>query len=405
MAKKPDWKLHPETAMMGLGFEPEWSEGALDCPVFRSTNYEAVSAEKTEKNFEHPAAESTLVYSRLNHPNSQILEERLAYWEGAELGAVFSSGMAAIFALCFEFLNPKDILLCSEPMYSATATLFKDILPRKLGIETIGFNPQNMRDKILKALLRSDKQVRMVFIETPANPTNEIFDIELCRKTLAGLKIIIAIDNTFLGPVFQHPLEHGADISVYSATKFIGGHGDVVAGACVGRKEYIERLKKSRMYLGSSLSPDSAWLLARSLKTLGQRVKHQTLNAQAVAQYLAGHKKVSKVYYLGLIKKDSSDFQVYKKQCLGPGAVVSFDIKGKDGEALEFLNALTVFKRAVSLGGTESLAQRPYTMTHAGISPEEKERLGITKKMIRLSIGGEHPQDLIQDLRQALDKI
>lgn len=409
MSKKPDWKLYPETAMMSYGYDPFLSEGAVICPEFHSTTYALKSAQEGEKNFKNPSAELNLVYSRVNHPGQEIFEKRLAYWEGAESCAAFSSGMAAISALCLKFLRPEDVLLYSEPIYGGTAGLFNYIMPEIMKIRTIGFSGQNFDSKLKQALVEHKKFPGLIFIETPANPTNALVDIEMCRKSADKLsphiKIPIAVDNTFLGPIFQHPLKQGADISVYSATKYINGHSDVIAGACLGSYKYIGELKKLRMYLGSYLGPDSASRLLRSLQTLKLRMEKQSENALAIAKYLSRHPKIEKVYYLGLLKKGDADFGTYKKQCSGPGAVVSFDIRGDKRKAQKFLNSLMLPKLAVSLGSVESLVQHPYTMTHAGIPAKEKRVLGITPKMIRLAVGVENKNDLIKDLKQALETI
>lgn len=388
--------------MMNYGYDSALSEGAAICPEFHSTTYAFKNSKSAEENFSHQTQESTLIYSRLNHPNSQIFEERLALWEDAESCVSFSSGMAAIFALCFEFLKPGDVLLYSEPIYGGTASLFSHILPANLGVTTVGFNKLNLEYHLNRSIKEYGKIPRMVFIETPANPTNGLVDIATCRKLTRIFGTIIAVDNTFLGPIYQHPLKHGADISVYSATKYISGHSDVIAGACVGSKHHIDRLRKLRMYVGSMLSPDAASRLMRSLQTLDLRMARQIQNAEHIAEYLNGHPKVERVYFLSLLKEGDSDFNIYRKQCLAPGAVVSFDIKGNKGTAFNFLDALKLFKLAVSLGSNESLAQHPYTMTHAGVPAAEKKIFGITEKMIRLSIGIENPEDIVKDLDQAL---
>lgn len=402
MSKKPNWKLRPESAMMSHGYDAFLSEGAVICPEFHSTTYAFKSAKDAEKKFCQQTKESTLVYGRVNNPNAQILEERLALWENAESCVSFSSGMAAIFAVCFEFLKHGDMLLYSEPIYGGSHNLFSHILPESMDITALGFNNLNFESQLKRAIVEYHKIPKMIFIETPANPTNGLIDMSMCKKITRILNPLIVVDNTFLGPIYQHPLEHGADISVYSATKFISGHSDVIAGACAGSNEYMDRLRKIRMYLGSILGPDSASRLLRSLQTLELRMDKQVKNSEFITNYLNQHPKVRKVYSLSLLTSDDLGFDIYKKQCLAPGAVISFDIKGGKNEAFRFLDSLSLFKLAVSLGSNESLAQHPFTMTHAGLPTQDKEKFGITESMIRLSIGIEHKEDLMQDLDQAL---
>lgn len=409
MTEKPAWKLSPQSAMMSYGYDPALSEGAVVCPEFHTSTFVFQSAEDGEACFSHPAQTSTLIYSRLNHPNAQIFEERLALWEDAEASVSFNSGMSAIFTLCFEFLDQSDILLYSEPVYGGSDYVFKHLLPEKLNILAVGFHQANFKEKLAWiAKQHPNRQIGMIFIETPANPTNCLVDIEICSKTAEQIaqqgkkKPLVVVDNTFLGPIFQKPLHWGADISIYSATKFLGGHSDVVAGACVGSQMHMDRLRKLRIYLGTTLGPDAASRLLRSLQTLELRVMRQMTTANQIIAYLKTQPQVEKLYTMTLLKNSDPQASIYQKQCTGPGSVFAFDVRGGKQAAFRFLNALTVFKLAVSLGSTESLAQHPYTMTHAGVPPEEKVQMGITESMIRLSIGVESPEDLLADLAQAL---
>jgi methionine-gamma-lyase len=209
-----------------------------------------------------------------------------------------------------------------------------------------------------------------------------------------------------MGPIWQHPLKHGADLVLYSATKYIGGHSDVIAGACLGSKELMKRVKGLRTFLGNMASPNSGWLLLRSLETLKVRMDTQAINAEKVAAFLNTHPLVEKVYYIGnLSKKDGAQFNIKNKQCLSNGGMISFDVKGAEKDAFRFLNSLKLIKLAVSLGGTESLAEHPATMTHVDLDPALKNKLSITEKMVRLSIGVEFYEDIIYDIEQALTKI
>jgi len=218
--------------------------------------------------------------------------------------------------------------------------------------------------------------------------------------------VYLAVDNTYMGPLWQHPLQHGADLVLYSATKYISGHSDVIAGACLGSKELVSRVKKLRTYLGSTASPNTGWLLLRSLETLKARMDIQAINANKVAEFLNGHPLIEKVYFPGnLTDKDKEQFRIKNKQCMSNGGMISFDIKGGEKEAFRFLNSLQLIKLAVSLGSTESLAEHPLTMTHVGVEPSLRKELSITEKMIRLSVGVENYEDIINDISQALDKV
>ncbi len=418
--KKDIKNLRPETLMMSYGYKPELSVGAIKCPIFQTSTFVFQTAEEGKAFFElayglrekGPKEEMGLIYSRLNNPDLEILENRLTLWDESEDCAVFESGMSAISTTLLEFLNPGDLLLYSSPLYGGSDYFIKHVLT-KFGIETLEFKPQMENDEVKKLVEDSGfaGRLRMIFVETPANPTNALIDIASCRKiadhfSLDDKKVLVTIDNTYMGPLWQHPLKHGADMVVYSATKYIGGHSDVIAGACLGSKELINRIKTLRTFLGSMAGPWTGWLLMRSLETLKPRMEKQTANAQKVAAFLANHPKVEKVYYLGLLsEKDGQQYKIYKKQCLSPGAMISFDVKGGEIEAFVFLNNLKIFKLAVSLGSTESLAEHPATMTHSDVDPEERLKLSITEKLIRLSIGVEHPDDLIQDIKQALSYV
>ncbi|MFB3904584.1 MAG: cystathionine gamma-synthase family protein [Acidobacteriota bacterium] len=411
-------KLRPESLMMSYGYHPEWSEGAIKCPIFQTSTFVFKSAEDGKAFFEialglreeRPREEPGLIYSRLNNPDLEILEDRLTLWDGAEDCAVFESGMAAISTVLFEWLKPGDLVLHSEPLYGGSEYFMDQILPR-FGIRSLGFPAGASHSQIETLLSESGgaDKLAMLYVETPGNPTNALVDLEMCSKlardhSSSSRRVIVAVDNTFLGPLWQHPLKFGADLVLYSATKFIGGHSDVIAGVCLGSHELMQRVKNLRTFMGTMAGPWTGWLLLRSLESLKLRMTCQMKNARQVADFLAEHPRVEKVYYLGLLTEKDHDFAVYRKQCLAPGSMISFDIAGGEAEAFRFLNSLQLFKLAVSLGGTESLAEHPATMTHAELTPEEKTRASITDKMIRLSIGVENPDDLIADLQQALEK-
>ncbi|MBL7797616.1 MAG: cystathionine gamma-synthase family protein [Saprospiraceae bacterium] len=412
--------FQPETLMMSHGYRPEWSEGAVKCPIFQTSTFAFRTAEEGKAFFEvayglreKGVREKTgLIYSRLNNPDMEILEDRLKLWDGAEACAVFESGMSAITTALFEFLQPGDLLLYSNPLYGGTSHFVHTVLT-KWGIEVLGFRPGASRDELVQLIERSGKKDRlaMIFLETPANPTNDLVDIAMCRSLADQFgtperRAVIAVDNTYMGPLWQHPLRHGADLVLYSATKYIGGHSDVIAGACLGSAELIARVKTLRTFLGNMIAPHTGWLLLRSLETLKLRMEKQAENAQVVARRLAAHPNVANVHYLGLLTPaDGEAYDIYRRQCTAPGAMVSFEVRGGEHEAFVFLNNLKLVKLAVSLGSTESLAQHPATMTHAGVDPAEKAAFGITDALVRLSVGVENAEDLWWDLEQALDKI
>lgn len=408
--------LHPESQMMSYGYDPKLSEGAIKCPIFQTSTFVFKSASEGKAFFEvaYGLREKSddedlgLIYSRLNNPDMEILEDRLTLWDGAEACAVFESGMSAITTVFLKFLNPGDLLLYSNPIYGGTSHFIAEILT-KYGIQVMPFGVDESEAEILDRLEASGltENLAMIYVETPANPTNQLIDISMCRKIADQVSVqkdrpLICVDNTYLGPLWQHPLELGTDLVLYSATKYIGGHSDLIAGACLGSKELIGQLKEMRTFLGNMLSPWTGWLLMRSLETLKMRMTTQSRNAQKVANYLNQHPKVEKVHFLGLIDDDRQK-EIYGKQCKGVGAMVSFNIKGGEAEAFEFLDHLKLIKLAVSLGSTESLAEHPATMTHAGVPPEERAKYHISENLIRLSIGVENPEDLLWDLDQALN--
>jgi methionine-gamma-lyase len=411
-------QLRPESLMMSYGYRPEWSEGAVKIPIFQTSTFVFRSAEEGKAYFEsalglapEDATERAgLIYSRLNNPDLEVLEDRLTLWDEAEACAVFESGMAAIATTLMDVLSPGDVILHSEPLYGGTDYLLKHVLSR-FGIQPVGFRAGCSGEEMELALAESGKADRLgaVFFETPANPTNALIDIRICAdlasKYSDARKVLVVVDNTFLGPLWQHPLKHGADLVLYSATKYIGGHSDLIAGVCLGSAQSIRRIRLLRTFLGTMASPWTGWLLLRSLETLKLRMTCQMKNARYVADFLADHPKVERVYYLGHLRDDTPQHQIYRRQCLAPGAMIAFDIVGGEAEAFRFLNSLKLFKLAVSLGGTESLAEHPASMTHSDVDPKERAEMGVTDRMVRLSIGVEYPNDLMLDIEQALDAV
>jgi methionine-gamma-lyase len=410
--------LHPETLMLNYGYDPELSEGAVKPPVFLTSTFVFKSAEEGRDFFDFVSGrreppEGTaagLVYSRFNHPNSEIVEDRLAVYERTESCALFSSGMSAIATALLAFVRPGDAILHSQPLYGGTETLLaKTFL--NMGISAVGFadgvNEEAVRMAADTALAKG--RISVILIETPANPTNSLVDVAMIRRVAdeigkrQGHVPVIACDNTLLGPVFQRPIEHGADISLYSLTKYVGGHSDLIAGAALGPMRVMKQVKALRGAIGTQLDPHSCWMLGRSLETLSIRMEKANDNARAIADFLRDHPKVEKIHYLPYHDLDSPMGRTFAAQCTGAGSTFSFDIVGGQASSFRFLNALQIFKLAVSLGGTESLASHPASMTHSGVPLDVRQRIGVLESTIRLSIGIEHPDDLIADLTMALD--
>ena len=410
-----DHELSPESLMMGFGYHPEWSEGALKSPIFQTSTFTFATAEEGKRYFElaygldepEPGEDTGLIYSRLNNPDLEILEQRLTLWDGAEASLVFASGMAAITTTILTFIEPGSVVVHSAPVYGGTDHFLHHTLAR-LGIGRLEWDPGTDIDDLDAAL--AGRPVALVLVETPANPTNDLFSIAAARAfadrhSTEDRRVPVAVDNTFLGPLWQHPLEHGADLVLYSATKFIGGHSDLIAGAALGRAELIRQIAESRTILGTMATPLTGWLMMRSLETLALRMRRQVENAREVADFLAGHPRVRSVGYLGLIREDDPAIEIYRAQCQAPGSMISMWLDTDQAGAFRFLDSLQLIHLAVSLGSTESLIEHPATMTHAGVDPADREALGITDQLVRLSVGVEDPSDLIADLNAALEKI
>jgi methionine-gamma-lyase len=410
-------KLRPETLMLGYGYDPTLSEGAVKPPVFLTSTFVFNSAEHGKEFFDYvagrrepPQGETAgLVYSRFNHPNSEIVEDRLAIFEEAEAGLLFSSGMSAIATTILAFARPGDVILHSQPLYGGTETLIAKTLAN-MNIGAVGFG-DGVDEAGIRAAAKEAQgkgRVSVIMVETPSNPLNTLVDIALMR-TIAdeigeaqGHRPVIVCDNTLLGPLFQKPLKDGADVSVYSLTKYVGGHSDLIAGAALGSKELMKTVRLLRSAIGTQLDPHSCWMLGRSLETLALRMNAANRNAEIVAQFLYEHPSVVKVHHLAYLPEGSRAKEVYNAQSDAPGSTFSFDVKGGEAEAFRVLNALQVFKLAVSLGGTESLISHPASTTHSGVPKVTRDRLGVSDATIRVSIGIEHPDDLVADLAQAL---
>ena len=414
-----DRALAPESLVMSYGYRPDWSEGAVKAPIFATSTFTFQSAEAGKDFFykayglrEKEAGEEIgLIYSRLNNPSIQILEDRLTLWDGAEDAAVFASGMAAISTAALTFLRPGDVVVFSEPSYGGTEYLFHEVLPH-YGIEVVCFRSSHGDEGVRKALAEGDRiqRLRMIYVETPSNPTNDLVDIQACARVAQELsteerRVLLAVDNTFLGPVFQQPLKHGADLVIYSLTKYVGGHSDLIAGAVLGASDLMDQIRATRTFLGNMAGPFTGFLLMRSLETLKIRMHTEMENARILADFLRDHPKVLRVSYLGHLREGDQGYEVFQRQCTAAGSMIAFELKGGEAEAFRFLNALKLIKLAVSLGGTESLAEHPGAMTHSDIPLEDQEKIGITPSMCRISVGLEDPGDLIADVSQALAEV
>ncbi|HEX8300646.1 cystathionine gamma-synthase family protein [Sphingomonas sp.] len=410
-------KLRPATLMMGHGYDPMLSEGSLKPPIFLTSTFVFPNAAAGKRHFEgvtgkRPGGAEGLVYSRFNGPNQEILEDRLAVWEEAEDALAFSSGMSAIATLFLSMVKPGDTIVHSGPLYAATETLIARILGR-FGVHWLDFPAGATREEIDAVLSKAATgNVALIYLESPANPTNALVDVEAVAASRDAIfkgpsKPPIAIDNTFLGPLWAQPMRQGADIVVYSLTKYAGGHSDLVAGGVLGKKDHINTIRLMRNTIGTICDPHTAWMLLRSLETLELRMSRAGENAVKVCNFLNGHAKVEKVGYLGFLEEqgDARQADIYRRHCIGAGSTFSLYLKGGETESFAFLDALKIAKLAVSLGGTETLASHPAGMTHLSVAEARKQALGITDNLVRISIGVEDADDLIADFDEALKAI
>lgn len=413
-------KLHPETQMMGYGYDPKLSEGSLKPPIFMTSTFVFDNAQHGKEFFElaygkreaNENEEIGLIYSRINNPDFEVLEDRLALWEDAEKALTFSSGMASISTTLLAHLRPGDVIVHSAPVYGGTEYLIRNILPA-YGIDSVEFE-SGVDDYTLAPALaeaQSKGRVGIIYVETPANPTNGLVDLQECKRQAdelaksQGHRPLIVVDNTFLGPVWQQALAHGADISVYSLTKYVGGHSDLIAGCAMGRAEVMAPVAGFRTILGTMCDAHTCWLIMRSLETLKIRMERSADNARIIADFLQQHPKVAKVHYLEFLPEGSDAEAIFKRQSTSAGSTFAFDVVGGEKEAFALLDSLQLIKLAVSLGGTESLMEHPFSMTHSDVPDDVKNRLGMTESMVRISVGIENVDDLIDDLTQALDAI
>ena len=411
-----DRKLQPSTQMTAYGYDPALSEGAVKPPVFLTSTFAFQSAEEGADFFDvvagrKPAPEGAgaggLVYSRFNHPNTEIVEDRLAIADQAETALLTSSGMAAISAVFLTYLRPGDAVVHYTPLYGGTETLIGKVLT-SWGIHPEPFT-DGMSEKAMRAALDAAAKkgpVKVVYVETPANPTNAMVDLAMTRRVVddwagAGDKPVIVCDNTMMGPVFQAPMTDGVDINVYSLTKYVGGHSDLIAGGITGSKDKLKPIRQTRSAFGFQLDPHSSWMLSRSLETLDLRMRRAADSGSKVATWLANQDILPCTLMHPEHSNDPAYRDLYDRQCTGPGSTFSFVMADDRPTVFKVLNGLSLFKLAVSLGGTESLVCHPASTTHSGVPLESRKKAGVTEGLIRLSVGLEDPDDLIADLEMA----
>lgn len=411
MSDKQD--LRPPTQVITRGFDPRLSVGSARPAVFRSSTYVFPSPEAAERAFDliagrvqpEPGEQPDLIYSRFNQPNAQILEERLVPLEtGAQAALVFNSGMAAIMTALLTFVRPGQTILYTVPIYGGTQHLIEDFLST-LGILGIPVQAGNSRE--MEEGIRSAKDLAIVLIETPANPTIVMTGIRRAADAAAWLnpKPLVMVDNTMLGPAFQHPLVHGADLCLYSATKYLSGLSDLIAGAVLAKDpELIRQLHSKRNLFGNILQPDECWMLEGRLPTVTLRMNRSSKNAERIATRFAKHPKIARVLYPALFT-DPEQLQISRTQCDFPGGMLSIELRGGKKAAFEFLRNLRIARNAVSLGGVETLVCHPKTTTHSGFTEEEFAAAGVTDGLVRISVGIEDWRDLMRDFEQALDLV
>ncbi len=366
-------------------------------PIFQSSTFVFKTPEEGAARF--AGEDPGYIYTRMGNPTISALEENVATLEGGSFALATSSGMAGVSTVFFALLSAGDHVVCSASVYGPSRVVLERDFSR-FGIQA------SMVDTSDPELLRAamTDRTRVVFVETPANPTLAITDLRKAAEIAHGSGALLVVDNTFMSPVLQKPFEHGADIVLHSVTKFLNGHADVVGGVLVFQDEDLMKQVRSVLhYLGGTMDPHQAWLVHRGIKTLAMRVRKAQENAQALAELLAGHPVVDEVRYPGLPGHPQAD--LISRQMAGPGSLISFELKGGIEAGRRVLGAVHLPALAVSLGGVESLIQHPASMTHAAVSREDRLAAGITDGLVRLAVGCEDRDDLVQDLRQALDTL
>jgi methionine-gamma-lyase len=413
MSDKNSSVLRPHTQVITRGFDPSLSVGSARPAVFRSSTYVFSSPEAAERAFDlmagraqpSPDEQPDLVYSRFNHPNAEILEDQMVPLEtGAHAALVFNSGMAAIMTALLTFVHPGESIVYTVPIYGGTQHLIQDFLST-LGI--IGVPVPAGASREIDDAIRSAPNLAVVLIETPANPTIIMTGIKQAVDTAIGLprKPLVMVDNTLMGPAFQHPLMLGADICLYSATKYLSGFSDMIGGAAIAADpELIRKMRSKRSMFGNILQPDECWMLDGRLPTVHLRMNRSSKNAERIAERLARNSKVARVLYPTLFT-DPEQIRIVNEQCDFPGGMLSLDLRGGKKAAFEFLRNLRIARNAVSLGGIETLVCHPKTTTHSGFTEAEFAQAGVTDGLVRISIGIEDWRDLLADFEQALDLV
>jgi len=370
--------------------------GAHVNPIYQTSTFVFKNAEQGAARFS--GKEGGYIYTRLGNPTNTAVHKKLASIEGGEDAQTFASGMGAISAAVMAAAVNGDHIIAGDVLYGCTFNLFSGIL-QKLGIE-VSFVDTSSANEIEKAIKENTK---VIFLETPANPTMKLSDIKAIAALCKEKKLLLIVDNTFATPYFQNPLKLGADVVVHSATKYLGGHGDVIAGAVVGKKDFIEKARHIMVDVGAVLDPFGAWLVLRGIKTLGIRMRKHEENAKKIAEFLEKHPKIDHVFYPGL--PSFSQHDLAKKQMRGFGAMLSFELKGGTEAGKKLMNSVKLCTIAVSLGTVDTLIQHPASMTHAVVPKEDKLKCGITDGLVRISVGIENVEDIIADLDQALSSV
>ena len=419
-SKRAGASLAAQTRLIHDGYDPSAHSGSVKAPIYHTSTFLFESAEQgaaffrvnNKESLPGDPAEVGLMYSRFSTPNVDLLEKRLAILDDGEAALAFGSGMAAIATTLMAFAGAGDVILQTTPLYGGSDAFLNRVFPRQnIHIERVSAESNEAEFLAAAKAAMAKGPVRIMFTETPTNPNNEIVDLALCRKVAdamietQGFAPLVVCDNTLLGPVGQQPLAHGADLVLYSLTKYVGGHSDLLAGAVVGSNALIHQIFGLRNLLGGVIDPHTAWLLTRSLETVTLRMKAACDGAKIVAGFLHGHPKVTRLNYLGLLDNDNRRGKLHRAQSSLDGSTFSFDVGASRAEAFRFLDALKLISLAVSLGGTESLILHPVSTSHSNVDPARREALGYTEAMVRLSVGLEDPQDLIDDLEQALANV
>ncbi len=413
-------RLSPDSLVMGYGYDPRLSEGAIKPPIFQTSTFVFHSAAEGEALFRALAGkreagdpeEANLIYTRFNNPNMEVLEDRLTLYDGGADALVFSSGMGAITTALLACASPGSTILHSSPLYGASEVFIRTMMP-EFGVKSFEFDARAEEDEIRRVAEAAAEAgpLSVIYTESPANPTNALVDIAACARVrdaiaaATGGRAVLMCDNTMMGPVGHAPIEAGADLVLYSLTKYIGGHSDLIAGAAIGDEATITKIRRMRNFLGATLDSHTCWLVARSLETVGLRMARAFENAKVCAQFLRAHPKVENVRFLDFLEEGDPQRAIYDAQCKGAGSTFAFDVKGGKDAAFRMLDALQLIKLAVSLGGTESLICHPGSTTHSGVPADIRARIGFTDGLVRFSVGIEDPEDLVADLGQALEAV